>query len=502
MRQRIRSVLPLSKQSKSKLKQWGVTKLGPGEKHLRTDLLKVDATAGTATGPAASMLYAAHFSDVHVLDEESPARSINADVIVSPAWRAQEAHATQVLDAMVRKVIKFHALRQVDFVALTGDCIDNNQKNELDWFVKVLEGGKVTPNSGKLEDPVSGAGNDPHDTFTAAGLGKIPWFVAHGNHDGLVQGNFPKLSLLGYSVLMGNPTRNKIGVVELGRVNPPACNTIPAGAAPSPKRCIPTASTKLKSGSLTADKQRKHLTRQGWLEAVFDAGGQPKNHGLTYSHVSKGRGDFSANPVAGLPLRLIMLDTCAPAIAEGAYSSSTISSFLQPALKQAQADQVLVVVASHHPSSSILGTGSKLRQTLNGFPNVLLHLVGHGHKNRVWARSGTSPAHGYWEVETSSLMDWPQQGRLVELVDNRDGTGELWLTLFDYDTDHKPLGQVVQGARFLALDEVHAGASKGASSAEGKAFDRNVVLPVHIPAAVAKKLALIKGKPIESKLFK
>ena len=46
-----------------------------------------------------------------------------------------------------------------------------------------------------------------------------------------------------------------------------------------------------------------------------------------------------------------------------------------------------------------------------------------------------------------ALVDWPQQGRLVELVDNRDGTGEFWLTMFDYDTEHTPLGALADGAR-------------------------------------------------------
>lgn len=30
----------------------------------------------------------------------------------------------------------------------TGDNTDNNSKTELDWFLKVMSGGRVTPNSG------------------------------------------------------------------------------------------------------------------------------------------------------------------------------------------------------------------------------------------------------------------------------------------------------------------------------------------------------------------
>jgi hypothetical protein len=102
-------------------------------------------------------------------------------------------------------------------------------------------------------------------------------------------------------------------------------------------------------------------------------------------------------------------------------------------------------------------------------------------------------------VETCALLDWPQQGRLVELVDRRDGTCDLWLTMFDFDTDHKPLGALVEGARFHALKEVHAG--EEGSGGPGKAASRNVVLPVAIPVAIRQKLAALPGQAIESTLF-
>ena len=87
----------------------------------------------------------------------------------------------------------------------------------------------------------------------------------------------------------------------------------------------------------------------------------------------------------------------------------------------------------------------------------------------------------------------------MELVDRRDGTCELWLTMFDYDTDHKPLGALVEGARFHALKEVHAG--EEGSGGPGKATCRNVILPVAIPAGIQKKLAALPGEAMESKLF-
>ncbi len=500
VRRRIVPVLPAEKQAASTLGQWGVTTLGPGEPHQRRDLLGVDATAGAPTAAPASLLYLAHLSDVHVIDEESPARTINLDKLLSPAWRAQEAHATQVLDAIVRKLRALDAFRALDLVMVTGDCIDNNQQNELAWFLKVLEGGIVQPNSGGFEDPRPGADNDPHDAFSALGLGTIPWYLAMGNHDALIQGNLPHGALLDYSLVTGDPTRGSVGGLDLGRVNPPACNPLPAGESPVPDRCVPTFPSGLKGGSLPADPARKHLSRASWRAAVSAAGGAPTGHGLFGALQSSSDGDYVVEPVAGLPLRLVVLNTASAVGAQGAFGND-LESFLTSALAQAEQDACLVVVASHHPSEGILANGDKLRGLLNGCPNVVLHLIGHNHANQVIARPGADPLHGYFEVQTCSLAEWPQQARLIELVDRRDGTAELWLTLVDYEVDHGALGALAAGSRFLALREIHAGSRGKGSESEGASGDRNVILPVALPAAVRTRLAALAGKPIESKLF-
>jgi len=499
VRQRIQGVLPSKKQPASNKQQWGVTQLVAGDLHLRQDLLQVDATATIATGPPVSLFYAAHLTDLHIIDEESPARTINLDQLLSPAWRTQEAHGTQVLDAMLRKLHKLDAFRAFDCALLTGDSIDNNQKNELGWFLDVVGGKTVVPNSGDLEDPDSGPDNDPHDSFAAKGLGTIPWYVAMGNHDALIQGNLPHGNLLGYSLITGDPTRDTVKQLDLGRVNNPTCNPILTDEAQQPGRCIPTYPGQLKSGALTADKARVHLSRKEWVNDLLYAPGLPGGHGLTNDNLSSGTADYVADPVPGLPLRLVVLDTTALATAAGAYGR--VDSFLEPALLKAQQDEVLVVVVSHHYLDGIVGNSGDLRQTLNSFPNVIMHLVGHGHTNLVTPRPGVSPAHGYWEVQTCSLIEWPQQGRLIELVDRRDGTAEIWLTLTDFDTDHQPGGALAQASRFLALYEVHSGANGSGGDDEGDLGDRNVVLPVAVPQEVQKKLSALPGQPIESMLF-
>jgi hypothetical protein len=38
---------------------------------------------------------------------------------------------------------------------------------------------------------------------------------------------------------------------------------------------------------------------------------------------------------------------------------------------------------------------------------------------------------GFWEINTASHIDWPQQSRLVEVMDNRDGTLSIFGTVLD-----------------------------------------------------------------------
>jgi hypothetical protein len=48
---------------------------------------------------------------------------------------------------------------------------------------------------------------------------------------------------------------------------------------------------------------------------------------------------------------------------------------------------------------------------------------GHSHRHRISPITGGDGAGGFWQVATASHIDWPQQSRIVELVD--DGGGQL-----------------------------------------------------------------------------
>ena len=79
--------------------------------------------------------------------------------------------------------------------------------------------------------------------------------------------------------------------------------------------------------------------------------------------------------------------------------------------------------------------GPAVRDLLLRFPNVVLWVNGHTHRNTVtpYARKKHAKVPGgFWEVNTAAHVDWPQQARTVELVDNRNGTLSIFGTIVDH----------------------------------------------------------------------
>ena len=71
---------------------------------------------------------------------------------------------------------------------------------------------------------------------------------------------------------------------------------------------------------------------------------------------------------------------------------------------------------------------------LHTFPNLILWIAGHRHVNQVTPMPSADPAHpenGFWEVESTSLRDFPQQFRLFEITRNSDNTVSIITTNVD-----------------------------------------------------------------------
>jgi hypothetical protein len=130
--------------------------------------------------------------------------------------------------------------------------------------------------------------------------------------------------------------------------------------------------------------------------------------------------------------------------------------------------------------------GDTLEDLYCRHPNVIAHVDGHEHVNAVRAhRCEDSPAKNpFVEVATAAHIDFPQQSREIELVDNGDGTTSLVLTILDHDGPPNP-GAGNAGGTPLRLAsigrEIGYNDYQGSRGAGGDREDRNVIVRLDKP---------------------
>ena len=129
-----------------------------------------------------------------------------------------------------------------------------------------------------------------------------------------------------------------------------------------------------------------------------------------------------------------------------------------------------------------------VRSLFGGTPNLIAYVAGHTHANRVTFQ------RGFWEINTASHIDWPQQSRLIEIMDNRDGTLSLFGTLVDHAAPLAVAGAaqadpfsprgLASLARTLSWNDPQregVEGSEGDASKSGTRSDRNVELLLRDP---------------------
>lgn len=158
----------------------------------------------------------------------------------------------------------------------------------------------------------------------------------------------------------------------------------------------------------------------------------------------------------------------------------------------------LIMIFSHHTVATmenIIGlnrvNGTTVETLLLRFPNVVAWVNGHTHVNSVKPHSrpaGTAVGGGFWEVNTAAHVDWPQQSRIVEVVDNGDGTLSIFGTIVDHaapanwPTNPKSALQLAALSRELAVNDPQREAETATRDGRrGTLADRNVELLIKAP---------------------
>jgi metallophosphoesterase (TIGR03768 family) len=431
---------------------YGTWQYGSGiDSGKQLDIMPSGYTGVSVTGTA-NLLHFFTITDVHISDKESPAQAIYfgyKGVSGSPSpYSANMLYTTQVLDAAVQTINALHRQNPFDFGISLGDDCNNAQYNELRWFIDVLDGQVIRPSSGAH----AGEGNiDYQKPYQAAGLYKtIPWYQTLGNHDHFWMGSYPVNDYVrpiytGEDILnLGDPLTGLDGRgFYMGAINgsTPYGDIIGVG----PTSDFPAGPPQV----LAADPNRRSLLRTEWIGEFFNTSSSPIGHGFSQSNVTSRFACYTFEPKSNLPLKIIVLDDTQreddPNVGNYAHSSLDNERYdwLVGELDKGQAEGKLMIIAAHIPIGVFPGllwnsaapvSEAQLIAKLHAYPNLILWISGHVHRNTVTPLPSPDPAHpelGFWEIETSSLKDFPQQFRTFEIVFNSDKTVSIITTDVD-----------------------------------------------------------------------
>jgi hypothetical protein len=271
------------------------------------------------------------------------------------------------------------------------------------------------------------------------------------------------------------------------------------------------------------DERRRPLRKWEYIAEHFRGPGAPRGHGFGLANVLTGMGNYTFDPAPGL--RFVVLDSISETGGDGGNLDDAQFRWLHRELLAAEAARRHVLVFAHHsletmaqaPASGfppgdlggnpdpLVHYGEKppgapsplpclltdpaaeptpdetVRCLLLRHPGVVAFVAGHEHDNRVKPYPREGAQGGFWQVITASHIDWAQQSRLIELVDNRDGTLSLFGTILDHAAAPEARG-LASISRELAFNDPDASNGEdGTPDRRGAPGDRNVELLVHDP---------------------
>ena len=440
---------------------YGVWQFGEGLGFQKRLDLMAPVYTGASVTKTAKLLRFFTITDIHISDKETPAQAIFFGYRggVSSGYSPIMLYTTHVLDAAVQTVNAIHKKNPIDFGLSLGDTCNNTQYNELRWYIDVLDGKKINPDSGVKDDPIPGPLNDYQDVYQAAGLDKsIPWYQARGNHDHFFMGFLPpndygRQALIGEEIInLGNVFVDPLGMDSrgfyMGAIDGRTVYGDVIGAGP-------VKDFKTPPKVLAADPNRRSLSGRDWIGEFLKTSSSPVGHGFNQTNVEKDFASYSFEPKSNIPIKVIVLDDTQgnddPVNLESlGYGHASLDNarydWLVKELDKGQAEGKLMVIAAHipigvEPWPSMMGwnptipvTEAQFIAKLQEYPNLILWVAGHRHINMVTAFKSPDPNRpelGFWQIETASLRDFPQQFRTFDIVRNSDNTVSILTTDVD-----------------------------------------------------------------------
>jgi metallophosphoesterase (TIGR03768 family) len=455
---------------------YGKWHYGPGLPcQQRLDLMP---TGYTSTTKAERLLRFFTITDIHITDKESPAQGIffapyakqNGISCYAPVM----LYSTHVLNAAIQTINAIHKQISIDFGLALGDLVNSTQYNELRWFIDILDGKNINPDSGTKDDPVPGPNNDYQDVFQTEGLDRsIPWYAVLGNHDHFWMGSKPVNDRVRQILISGNILQIGSIFTDANAMNEAtySMGTLDGSTLYGDIIGSGVVANMTNIPTIAADANRRSLSTTEWMNEFSNSTSLPNGHGFVQSNsLNKFAACYSFEPKSDLPLKVIVLDDTedesdapGPSLIYG-YGSLGNGRYewLIQQLQAGQDEGKLMIIAAHVPIGVASGTPlgwyndadeTAIIKKLKEYPNLILWISGHRHLNTCTALKSEDPDHpenSFWEVETKSLREFPQQFRIFDIIRNSDNTISIITTNADPD---------VKDGSFAAISRSYAIAS-------------------------------------------
>lgn len=387
--------------------------------------------------------------------------------------------------------------RRIDCYVSTGDAGDNRGRNEVQAFIDIMDGTKTSvspftnlgaslqssidlpPSLSRLiwQPKPSKSANISTSWQAKLGYPLVPsllrdairpiateganvrWYAGFGNHDQLAQDGIGAVDTRDADFYSELTVSNKL---VLGLPKGMRYTDFTEAVSKASTQKIKNLISEMPGHPVRASPLRRRVSKSEFIKAHLSSMGRngPPGHGFTQESLQNERAYYRfdlTDTTIGL-----MLDTTDSTGSVNANLESRQVKWLEEQLRSVSttwyedSGQVIkqdvrnkyVVVFSHHPSTTfaaprryehddgMVASPDGINNLLGRYPNVILWINGHMHRNTVWPRKSSRGDFGYWEINTASHIDYPQQARIVEVADNQDGS----ISVFGIMVDHSEPG--------------------------------------------------------------
>lgn len=311
--------------------------------------------------------------------------------------------------------------------------------------------------------------------IAAAGLA-MPWYGGYGNHDAILMGVLPDQSAPARLLTAVAPSDQMLVAVPAGMTIEAFLTQLVTATEAEVLALIKAMHRR----TVPAAESRASFSKREFIELHLAEAGRfgPSGHGFSQQNLDQNTAYYQFELAPGIAG--FMLDTTNGNGGPDGSLDPGQAAWLEQELVRVHGRYLspdgqwietrhqdhLVVLFSHHNSITFDNltpdpgktSGDRLDWAaflalIRRFPNVILWVNGHTHTNRIWAHADSSGrTNGFWEINTAAHIDYPQQSRIIEIIDNGNGVLSITGVMVDAgDPDLIPTGPPYDTATLAAL---------------------------------------------------